>query len=160
MTLIKIFSVLTLLFSMSITAQEVTHGGSVYLVKGNSIFKNNIDVTETLSEAEQNQIKGKLDEQLKKEKRIKKAENEQKKAEKRQKQAEKKLKKAKRELKQKQKAERNFEKAQSNYEQSQKKFSRLKSKGKLSPDDESKWIRKIENQKEQLTKAKRRLKRS
>ena len=45
-------------------------------------------------------------------------------------------------------------------EQAQSKFERLKNKGKLSPNDETKWLEKIKKLNEKIEKAEKKLKRS
>src|SRR5690606_16848565 len=98
---------MTLLFlglSFTINAQEVISNGTAYEVKGKAIFKDGVDVTQTLTVEQQKEITSALDKKLKAakdaEKALKDAEKESKKAEKAQKQAEKSQKKAEKELKQ------------------------------------------------------------
>lgn len=140
-----------------LNAQEVNFNGAVYLVKGDTILKDGIDVTNTLNIEEQQSIRStleKIEEQEevaeKKEKELKKAEKEQKKAENKQKSAEKALKK-------REKAHSNFEKSGKKYEDAISKYEKLKKKGKLSPEDEGKWLKKIDKLKEANEKTKRKL---
>ncbi|PWK20317.1 hypothetical protein [Xanthomarina spongicola] len=70
-------------------------------------------------------------------KELKKSQNNQKKAEKSQKRAEKALRK-------KEQAQKAFNKSNKKLENTQNKYEALKNKGKLSPLDESKWLKKIE----------------
>lgn len=93
----------------------------------------------------------------KKEDVAKKLEKENKKAIKAQKKAEKAQKKAEKAIKKKEKLQKNFEKAESSLEKGQKKYEKLKGKGKLSPEDEKKWLEKLEKLSEKVTKAKRKL---
>lgn len=93
----------------------------------------------------------------KEEERLEKAEKERKKAQKAQKKAEKEQKKA---LKQKEKAQSDYNKAVKDLEQAQSKFERLKNKGKLSPNDEAKWLEKIQKLNGKIEKAEKKLKRS
>jgi len=155
----KYLVVLLLFLGMTLSsqAQEVDFNGTTYMVKGKTILQNGADVTTSLSAAEQtgimdalNQQKALEAEQKKAEKQIKKAENEQKKAEKRQKKAEK-------ELKAKEKAHSRFENSSKDYSNAMAKYEKLKRKGKLSPNDEEKWLEKIEGLKEDIEKAKRKL---
>jgi membrane carboxypeptidase/penicillin-binding protein len=144
-------------FGFAANAQQVISNGVAYEVKGKAIFKDGVDVTETLSVEQQKEIKSTLDKKLKEaskaEKAIKKAEKEAKKAEKAQKRAEK-------DLKLKQKAQDRFERASKNLSKNQEKYEKLKRKGKLSPNDEIKWLKKLEDYKEDLDKAKKKLERS
>jgi len=149
------------------TAQEVEKNGKKYVVKKDKIFLEGTDVTSTFSVEEQAQLKDEFSRlakeiKLKKEeeKRLKNAEKDQKKAEKDRKRAESKQKKAEKELKQKEKAQSNYEKATKNYSQAQSKYERLKQKGKLSPKDEAKWLKKLESLNEKVAKAEKKMKRS
>jgi hypothetical protein len=152
---IKIIFTIAFLCIVSFTnAQEVINEGTTYKVKGTSILKDGIDVTETLPLEKKEQIISAFNEKVKekevaekKEKEIVKNEKrivkEIKTAESKQKKAEKKQKKAEKELKKKLQAKKNFEKAQKKYSDAQEKFEKLKSKGKLSPIDELDWIKKL-----------------
>lgn len=157
-------TLLCLVFGFFVQAQEVEVNGTVYKVKGDAIFKDNVDVSETLTIEEKNNIRTNLDEKIRLEKeaeeaesKIKKAEKEHKKAEKEQKRAESKQKAAEKALKKKEKAQANFEKAGDKYEDAIKKYEKLKERGKLSPNDEAKWLKKIDNYKDDINKAKRKL---
>jgi len=146
-----------LLFFTFVQAQKVEYDGKKYQVKGEKIFFEDQDITETLSFEEQNAIKNKLSEQLVSEKKIKEAEKAQKKAEKAQKRAEKAQRKAENELKQKEKARKNYADAQKRYEKEMRKYEKLSKKGKLSPEDEGKWQKKLESLKNKIDKTKRKL---
>ena len=99
------------------------------------------------------EIKKAQKEKDKREKELKKNEKEVKKAEKKQKQAEKALKK-------KEKAQAGFEKAKSKLDSSQKKYERLKEKGKLSPQEEAKWLKKLEGLNNDIKKAEKKLRKA
>jgi phenylalanyl-tRNA synthetase alpha subunit len=177
----KIFAVLLLsiVVTLSVHAQEVDYNGITYKIKGKSISQNGTDVSAKLSVTEQIGIREalrqqkafdeqqqkseqalieertradkSLDEQRKRAERVvKKAENDLKNAEKKQKKAEK-------ELKARDKAQSNYEKAGNKYNDAIKKYEKLKRKGKLSPNDEAKWLEKIDNLNEDISKAKRKL---
>ncbi|MDO7170945.1 hypothetical protein [Mariniflexile sp. AS56] len=155
----KLVAVLVLFlgFVISTQAQEVSFKGVAYKIKGKTILQDGADVTSTLSVEEQsgvweamNKQKALDDEREEAEKAIKKAENEQKKAEKKQKKAEK-------ELKAREKAQSKFEDANDDYKDALSKYEKLKNKGKLSPNDEAKWLEKIQDLKEDIAKAKRKL---
>ncbi|WP_178990770.1 hypothetical protein [Winogradskyella schleiferi] len=156
---------LILTFSLSSFAQKIESDGKTYEVKDEKIFLEGKDVTETLTDEEKKFIlkeaivisdKMKL-EDIKRKEAAEKLEKEAKKAEKAQKKAERELKKAEKELKKKEKLQSNFEKAERNLEKSQSKYEKLKRKGKLSPEDERKWLDKLEKLTIKLKKAKGKL---
>lgn len=157
--------VLFLGFGLLVNAQDISFNGIDYEIKKGRIFKGDIDVTDTLSIEEKQQITAAFDKKMIKieeaeetQKRIGKAEKEQKNAEKDQKRAEKKRKKAEKELKKRQKAQSNFDKSIKKHKDALDKYEKLKKKGKLSPVDEQKWLEKIAKYKENSEKAKKRLK--
>ncbi|GAB1857583.1 hypothetical protein MHTCC0001_24190 [Flavobacteriaceae bacterium MHTCC 0001] len=154
---------------ISLNAQEIKVEDAVYEVKEDLIFKNGVDITATLdaeqkakimaayadkkqvlekAEATQQQLEK---EQEKAEKNLKKAEKEQKKAEKERKRTEK-------VLKQKERAQANFDRATQKHQAAQTKYTKLKAKGKLSPVDEGKWLKKIDRLNDNINKAKKKLK--
>lgn len=168
----KLFVVVLFLgFGLSTQAQEIIYGGVTYKVKGQTILKDKVNVTHTLSLEEQTGIMQALEHQkvLKKEQEIaeralKDAEREQKAAEKKmkdaekaQRAAEKKQKAAEKELKQKQKAQSKYEDASEDYNDAIAKYEKLRDRGKLSPNDEEKWFKKIDGLKEDIEKARRKL---
>lgn len=157
------FTVICLCFGLAIQAQDIKKDVNQYEVKKGRIYLDNKDITDTftieqrkeiIERLEHNAAEIKLKEaeakaQKKKEKQIKKAEKAQKKAEKA-------AKKAERELKRKEKAQKSLDKADKALKKAQKKYNKLKSRGKLSPEDEKKWLGKIEKLSKKLEKAKRR----
>ncbi|NNC49977.1 MAG: hypothetical protein HKO01_05520 [Flaviramulus sp.] len=152
-------------FGYLASAQEVNFNGETYEIKKDQIFKNSINVTETLTTEEKQQIRNALDNKMaqikeseERAKRLEKAEKEQKKAEKQQKVAEKKQKKAEKELKQNEKAQSNFDKAVKKHEDAIQKYEKLKNKGKLSPIAEEKWLSKIAQYNKAKVKSKKKLK--
>lgn len=161
MKTLKLFITMFLLFIfVAVSAQKIEHEGKEYLVKGDKIFLNDIDVTTNLTTQQQATIKNKLKNRLVREERISTAEKATKKAEKKQKKAEKKQKKAEKDLKKKKKAESSLSKSQKKYKNDLKKYEKLKRKGKLSSEDEEKWLKKLEKLQEKIKKNKKRLKRS
>lgn len=157
----KIWIVLVFGFiGLLVNAQEVTVNGSVYKVEKETIFKDGIDVGASLSEEEKAQIIAARDRKAAMLAASQRAEKQVEKAEKEQKRAEKKQKKAEKELKQKKKAQSRFDKSEKKYEDAVKKYEKLKGKGKLSPEDEEKWLEKIGKYQKANTKAKRKLKRA
>ena len=179
--------ILLLFIGMSffVNAQEVEHEGVKYEIKGQSIFQDGKDVTSTLSVEKKDALfaiiektKASLQEAeeakklvVKEQKEVEKAaaklEKEQKESEKAlknaqksQKKAEKEQKKAVKELKLKQKAQDNFEKATKKLEQNQDKYEKLKSKGKLSPNDEQKWLKKLNSYRKDVDKSRIKLRKS
>lgn len=155
---------LVLLLTLTCFAQSVEKDGKIYEVKKEKIFLGDTDVTETLSIEEKQDIlkqvaiiSDKIKAQQKAEKATKKLEKEKKKAEKSQKKAKKAQKKAEKELEKREKLQNNFEKAQSNLKKAQSKYNKLKSKGKLSPNDEIKWLEKLKKLTSKLEKTKSKL---
>ncbi|XMO88408.1 hypothetical protein AAFN75_08935 [Algibacter sp. AS12] len=147
-----------------VNAQDVNFNGEPYEIKKDKIFKAGVDVTETLSEEDKAGVLAAFNSKMAQiknaeetKKRVEKAEKEQEKAEKEQKQAEKKQKKAEKELKKSQKAQSKYDKAAKKHKDALSKYEKLKSKGKLSPVDEEKWLDKIEKYKEASAKAKKKL---
>ncbi|TBM98986.1 hypothetical protein EYD45_15835 [Hyunsoonleella flava] len=150
---------------MSLSAQEIKVNDKVYEVKKGLIFQEGVDITNTLSVEEKAKILAEFEKKQQNiaeaeatQKRIEKAEKEQKKAEKEQRKAEKKRKKAEKALRQKEKAQSNYDKATKKFKDAQKKYEKLKSKGKLSPQDEKKWLEKIEKLNANVAKTKQKLK--
>lgn len=140
-----------------VNAQQVIHNGKVHVVKGKSIFHNDVDITSTLLSHERESIYKTLKNNLKERKD---AEKVRKKLEKAAKKAEKAQKKAFKALKKKQKAQDKFYKATKKLEQNQDKYDKLKMRGKLSPNDEAKWFKKLQGLKKDLKKTKNKLQRS
>jgi outer membrane biosynthesis protein TonB len=183
MKTLQLLTTTFLLFAMSFTyAQEVTYNNETYKVDGKYILKNGEDVTESLSEEafkeiiataetiQQNErelaeeaekmqaeLKAEIKEEEKAQKEAEKRKKAQEKAEKEVKKAEKKQKKAEKALKKKEKVQKRFEKANDKLESAQKKYDKLKRKGKLSPDDEAKWLKKLEGLQRDIVKTKKKL---
>ena len=158
MKTLKVFLTVVLLFAITISfAQKVDYNGTTYRVKGNAIFMGKNDVTSTLSPDEQANIKNRLSKQILADKKLKEAEKAQKKAEKSQKKAEKKQRAAEKKIKQAEKAKDNYSDAQNKYKKELKKHQKLQSKGKLSPEDEINWQKKLEGLKNKIDKLKRKL---
>lgn len=167
------------------SAQEVDYNGIKYEVKGDAIFKDGKDVTSTLSLEKQKEIKTILKKTgvtameaaaaVEKEAIAKKAskdaeraaekiEKEQKDAEKALKQAEKARKKAEKEqkkaekaLKKKQNAQDAFAKASKRLSKNQAKYDKLKRKGKLSPNEDEDWLKKLKKYGEDVADAQEKL---
>jgi len=158
---VKIFIAMVCLFMVTfVYAQQIEHEGKEYRVKGEKIFLNGEEVTADLLADEQLIIKNKLKNKIATEKKVKSAEKAQNKAENKQKKAEKKQKQAEKDLKKREKIQKNYENAQQKYSDAQNKYEKLKNRGKLSPVDEVKCLKKLENLKENLDKNEKRLKRS
>lgn len=139
---------------ITVNAQQVIHNGKIHEVKGKVIFHEGEDITSSLHTDERESIFKKLKKQLKEDKNAEKAinqrENDIKKAQKSQSKAEK-------ALKQKQKANDKFNMASKKLNQNQDKYQKLKDKGKLSPNDEAKWLKKLEGFKKDVEKSRRKL---
>lgn len=134
----KLLAVLLFLgISLGIQAQEVEFNGATYKIKGETILKDNADVTSTMSIEEKTKILETLKEQKTLEAKSKKYEKSQVKVEKKQKKLE-------RTLKKKEKAQSNFEKSSRKYDKAVAKYESLKKRGRLSPVKEAKWIEKVE----------------
>ncbi len=160
--------------SCTLTAQDLKANGENYRIENETIFKDGKDITNTLSQEERVKIKEALREhqQIQQkamsdkleannvQKTQKRLENRQKKTEKKQKKAEKKQKNVEKKLKQKVKAQDRYDKLSKQLEKSQKKYDKLNKKGKLSPEENAKWLEKIKKQKSRLTKAEKRMKRA
>jgi hypothetical protein len=145
----KIQFLFTLIFIFLVTisyAQEVVHKDKTYTIKKESIYLAKEDVTKTLSPEMVNEI---FAIHTVNEAKIKAA----KQAEKEKKAAEKKVKKAEKALKKKEKAQKNLVKANDKLKNAIKKHKNLKKKGDLSPNDERKWLSKIQKLKKKVTKA-------
>ncbi|GAA4949702.1 hypothetical protein GCM10023314_23780 [Algibacter agarivorans] len=147
-------------FSYTINAQEVNFNGVTYKIEKERIFKDNIDVTETLTLEKKQQIRTAFDKKLLQIEESEQITKRLKKVEKDKKSAIKKQKKAEKSLKQKKKTQSNFDKSGKKHQGAIKKYDKLKKKGKLSPEDESKWLKKIEKLKVNHQKAKKKLKRT
>lgn len=142
---------------MTVNAQKVISNGKAYEVKGKAIFKDGVDITSTLLNEERTHIYKALKNQTKE---IKDAEKVRRRLEKAAKNSDKAHKKAAKALKKKQKAQDKFSKATQKLKKNQAKFDKLKIRGKLSPNEEAKWLKKLEKNKKDLEKAKRNLQRS
>lgn len=146
--------------------QEIEYKGDNYTVKKGLIYKDGKDVTNELSELDRASIIASFNTEkalIKVSEEIELAEDNERKlrrAEKEQTRLEKKQKKAERALKRKERAKDAFAKEEKRHKKSVKKYNRLKRKGKLSPKEEADWLEKIEKQKKDMKKAKRKFKRS
>lgn len=162
---------MTLLFlglSFTIQAQEVISNGTAYDIKGDKIYKRGEKVNESLSDELKTNIRQTLDARLALEKEIeakKEAlEAEQKAQEKALKDAENALKKAEQEQKALEKAAEKKEKlreafidANSKYKDQKDKYQKLHDAGKLSPNDEEKWAKRLDKLKSKMEEAEREL---
>lgn len=131
----------------ALNAQHVIHEGTAYEVKGKSIFSNGADVTNTLHTDKKNTIFKTHKSQVRADKRAEKARKKQEKAQKR----------AAKDLKKKQKAQDRYLKATKRLEQNQAKYDRLKERGRLSPNAEDKWLKKLDRYKKNVEKRRKSL---
>lgn len=152
LTMIFIFAL-----CVSTNAQDISLNGTTYNIQGETILQDGIDITASLSLEEQTAIFEALGKQKALEKERKASEKAIKKAENEQKSAEKKQKKAEKELKAKEKAKSRYDDANDTYNDAVSKYDKLKKKGKLSPNDEAKWLERIQKSKEAIEKAKKKL---
>ncbi len=132
---------------VSINAQQVISKGKVYEVNGKAIFHDGVDITSTLLLNEKDHIYKTLKSQKK---GLRSAEKTREKLEKSANNSEK-------ALKHKKKALDKFNKATKKLEQNQRKFDRLKFKGKLSPNDEANWLKKLEDYKKDVENSRRKM---
>jgi len=155
---IKLIAVLIFLFTITIVqAQKIEYNGVQYVVKSDVIFIDGKDITSSLSQEQQVNIKNKLSQQQLAEEKLKAAEKAQNEAERKMRTSEKRMKRAEKELKKKETALKKYEEAQKQYEKELKKHERLSKKGKLSPDDEEKWKKKLEGLRNKSEKLKRKM---
>lgn len=138
-------------------SKNVKNCGVTNLEKDKSISMAENDVTSTLSSEQQTTIKNNLDQEILTDKKIKEAEKAKKKAEKARKKAEKKQKAAEKQLKKAEKAKKNYFDTQKKYERELKKHQKLQSKGKLSPENEIKWQKKLDGLKNKIEKFRKKL---
>lgn len=143
-----------LALGITANAQTVVKDGKAYEVKGKAIFHEGVDVTADLLSDEKNYI-FKTHKDFVKE--AKKVEKEKKNLEKDAKKAEKEKKKAEKELKRKKKAVDNLNKKTRKLDQNQDKYNKLKARGDLSPNDDAKWIKKLNGLKNDVEKARRKV---
>lgn len=140
-----------------VNAQKIDYKGVIYEVKNEKVFKENVDVTETLSSEEKEQIKITLNKKIAaletSEETAKKLEKE----EKERRKIEKKHKKIEKELKKKEKAQSNFDRATRKHKEAVSRYGKLKKRGKLSPQKEAKWVEKIEKLKRKTIKTENKL---
>ncbi len=145
-----------LFLSLGITAhaQHVISNGVAYEVKGKAIYKEGVDITSTLLKGEKDQIF----QTFKKQQRgVKDAESARKRLEKAARKSEKSEKRAVKELRNKQKAQDKYNKATKKLQQNQAKYNRLKERGKLSPNAEDQWLKKIDRFKKDVEKRRKNL---
>lgn len=141
--------ILIFFLSLGITthAQHVISDGVAYEVKGKSIFKEGIDITQTLDKSKKDAIFKTHKNKVRADKRAEKARKKQEKAQR----------KAAKELKRKQRAQDRYLKATKKLEQNQAKYNRLKERGKLSPNAEDQWLKKLDRFKKDVDKKRKSL---
>ncbi|RKE98547.1 hypothetical protein [Ichthyenterobacterium magnum] len=139
------------IFKQAATVSETMKGKGKEKEKGQEKIKN---TEKEMKEKKENALK---EAEYKKIKKAEKLEKEMKRAEKAQKKAEKEARKAEKALKKKQKAQNRYKKANSKLKSAQKKYDRLKKKGKLSPNEELKWLGKLKGLREDIARAKKKM---
>jgi len=147
-------------FATTSFAQDVVYKDKTYTIKKKSIYLAKEDVTQTLKPEMVNEIFAIHTINEERIEAAKKAEKEKKAAEKEAKKAEKAIKKKEKALKKKEKALDKLNKAKEKLQSGIKKHSSLKKKGDLSPNDDQKWLEKIEKLKKNVTKAEKKFKKS
>ena len=150
------------------TERVITDDGKIYEVKGDTFMNNGVDVTQSLTNEEKENIKKSLEEKIEAREASEKIQNE---LEDKQRELEKVQEEARRkenELKEKQEKleskRDDLKDAKDDYAKSKKrltskmdKFQNLKEKGRLSPKDEEKWLEKIKDLKMEVNEAKTKL---
>lgn len=151
-----------IVLSCGSSEKVIMNDGTVYKVEGNSFYKKGKDVSENLSETEKEKILNTLNERLEYEKaaqeRQEELEERREELEKAQEEAEAKQKALEEELEEKKEAREAFFDAKEELEKQQKKYKRLHDNGKLSPNDEEKWAKKLKDLKQELNKAENKIK--
>ena len=145
------FLLLSMLFAISAFSQKVTYANKEYKIKGKKIYFEGKDVSDSFTEEEKVAIFEKIKAQKAKSKKDKKEAKSVKKEKK-------KIEKAEKEQKKKENALDDYDDAVNKLESAQAKYERLKRKGKLSPNDEVKWLDKIAKLKEKVSAKKKKLK--
>lgn len=149
---IKILLSTVLLFTVTIVhAQKINHQGKIYDVKKDRIFLKGKDVSQTLTATEATAIK----DALKHKAALEKVEKEKKIIEKKLKSAEKEQRKTAIQTKKREKAQANLAKNQDRLRKETKKFETLRDRGRLSPIEEEKWLKKLDKYKVRVEKAKK-----
>jgi len=140
-----------MLWAASAFSQKVTFANKEYKIKGKKIYFEGKDVSDSFSEEEKVAIFEKL--------KLQKAKMKEEKKEAKELQKEKKkIEKAEKEQKKRENALDDYDDAVNKLETAQAKYERLKRKGKLSPNDEVKWLDKIAKLKEKVSIKKKKLK--
>ena len=147
--------------SCGTTEKVITDAGAVYEVRGNHFYTNGEEVTETLTDDEKDAIRSQLDERLDAEKEAlkqKKAlEEVVKEAEKAKEEAIEEQEAIESALERKEKARQAFFKAKDKLQNAKEEYERAYKKGKLSPNDEEEWAKKIEGLEEDVQSAQKEL---
>ena len=140
-----------MLLAVSAFSQKVTYANKEYKIKGEKIYFEGKDVSASFSEEDKIALFQKLKAQKEKNK-------EEKKEAKKAKKEKNKVKKAEKEQKKQENVLDDYDDVVDKLETTQAKFERLKRKGKLSPNDEVKWLDKIAKLKEKVSAKKKKLK--
>jgi chromosome segregation ATPase len=154
-------ALLTLIIISSCGSSEkvITNDGQLYTVKGKKIYKNDEDVTESLSSGEKSNVFNTLDNRMEAEKKIeeeqKKLKKEQDRLKKAQKEAKEKQEKLEKELKEKNRARERYLDAKKELVDERKIYEKRLKKGKLSPNDIEDWESKFEKLEKQVTELER-----
>lgn len=147
--------------SCGTTEKVITDAGAVYEVKGNHFYTNGEEVTETLTDDEKDAIRSQLEDRLDAEKEAlkqKKAlEEVVKEAEKAKEEAIEEQEAIESALERKEKARQAFFKAKDKLQNAKEEYERAYKKGKLSPNDEEEWAKKIEGLEEDVQSAQKEL---
>ena len=154
--LIGIFTI-TLFVSCGSTERVITNDGEVYKVKGNNFYKNGTEVTDNLTEIEKQNIQSILEKRLEaeelaksKQEAIEKALDDLKDKEKELKQKQKAL---ENKIKLRQEAREDFFDLRKNLDNLEAEYKTLKDEGELSPNDDTKWQKRLKKLEKELKEA-------
>jgi DNA repair exonuclease SbcCD ATPase subunit len=134
---------LFILASCGSSQQVISNDGQVYTVKGKKVYKNDVEVTDSMTASEKSNVFNTIDKREKAEKELKeqqeKLEKEQRRLEKAQKEAKEKQEQLEKEIKEKARARENYLDAKKDLADERKTYERRLKKGKLSPNDIEDW---------------------
>ena len=154
--LIGIFTI-SLFVSCGSTERVITNDGEVYKVKGNNFYKNGTEVTDNLTEIEKQNIQSILEKRLEaeelaksKQEAIEKALDDLKDKEKELKQKQKAL---ENKIKLRQEAREDFFDLRKNLDNLEAEYKTLKDEGELSPNDDTKWQKRLKKLEKELKEA-------
>ena len=148
---------ISILVSCGSSERVITNNGAVYTVKGNNFYNKGKDVTGKLTDIEKKSIQSILEKRMQSEEAAKEKQDEIAKSLDALKEKEKELKKKQREIEDKianrEDARDNFFEVKKELNDLKEEYKELKDKGELSPNDESKWQKRLKKLEKKLKKA-------